>query len=201
MDVRRSIVIIVVSCTLLLPVADLLAFDREFGLGANLGFPQLVGVDVKYLFLDRHQLHFSYLVPLVHQLALGVNTDLSVGYTYRLEEEGVYTHFGGQLRYWRFDLDDSLYKSPGEILVDAWLSLLLGGTGSADRDYWPEAQMLFLGPQFGVERRWDRSALSFDLELLGAVLYTKCGEVARASFDLSEASLFPSLSVRYTYYF
>lgn len=197
----RIIQIIIVSCTILISTANVFSLHQEVGLGVNLGFPQLIGADIKYLFAQRHQFHFSYLVPFVHGLALGVKTDLGIGYTYRFEEEGVYTHFGGQLRYWRFDLDDSVYGAMAKAFAEIWIDVLFGDIELTEADIYPVAEVLFLGPQFGVERRGGRSAFSFDLEILGTTLYTKWGEIEKTFLDFNTVSLFPYFTMRYTYYF
>jgi hypothetical protein len=112
-----------------------------------------------------------------------------------LKEEGVYPRFGVQLRYWRFDFDDSVYAP----LFKWWVPRII--FEDTEADVFPMTQILFLSPQFGVERRRGQSALSFDLAILGTTLYTKVGEIGEIDFNIGRWSLFPYFSVGYAYYF
>ena len=178
--------------------ANVCALHQEVGIGVNVGAPHLTGFEVKYLLAHRHQLHLSYLSPAMRGPYMGLKTDLSLGYTYRFRKEGFYPILGMQVRYWRFDLDDSIYPLMEFLFLLPLFLLTDAEIGEMDRH--PTTDVVFCGPQFGLERRRGHSALSFDLEILGYPVYIK-HEGKGSSLEPHRLFLSPYFSVRYTYYF
>jgi hypothetical protein len=167
-----------------------LAISQKVGLGVNLGLPNLLGVDVHYLLTGLHQLHFSY--PLYRAGSVyGIVREMSIGYTYRPGGEGAQTFYGGQLRYWRFDPKHSALHSLFELMT-------LGLLRAEETD---PLDVVFLGPQFGVEKRRGRSVLSFSVEMLGPIAFTKFGTAEGISLRYNQAFYFPYLRLKYAYHF
>lgn len=201
----RSMTVVKLACLFLLILtlsANTLAIEHQIGLGLNLGYPHLIGFDLKYLLSRHHQLYLSYLLPTLHGVALGVKSDVSLGYNYEFRGEEWSSYFGGQLRYWRFDLDDSVAGILIKAFADFFINVFtFGETDLTEEDVFPVADAIFLGTKFGVERRRGRSALGFDLEILGTTLFAKWGKKEIIPLNFDRAVLFPYFNIRYTYYF